>query len=274
MAKLNIENRGLREALEKIRNQSAAPCECERIAREVLAGGQRVRESRCEMGRHIEAMKNHTDLWPWYWLSYGEKCYAFAVVEAYQAKEEDPLPPPGSELILHEDKEGVWVGKNGTEMIINAEIASIEEQSGDTVCRFIAAAHAHFMGREHVQESGCPRCDGRGWVFEPSHMPDCMSGICDCEAAGCLTPEKEPCPECGVGAHEQEAVCVWTCHGNEFDDDDDVWETSCGEAYCFIDGGTFADNLVRFCSFCGKPVKGVDKKIEHDTESRLQGGGE
>jgi len=30
----------------------------------------------------IESMKNHTDLNPWYWISCGEKCYEFAVVEA------------------------------------------------------------------------------------------------------------------------------------------------------------------------------------------------
>ena len=95
------------------------------------------------MEKHIKDMRNHTDLWPWYWMSYGEKCYAFATVEAYPVNEGDPVPKPGTELSMNSD--GQWIGENDTEMIIESEIASIESQNGDVICRFIAAAHAHFL---------------------------------------------------------------------------------------------------------------------------------
>ena len=102
------------------------------------------------MEKLIEDMKKHTDLWPWYWRSVGEKCYAFDVVEAYPLHELAPIPEPGSQLVLDEDEHGdlIWVGENGTHMIIENYIAEIEQQNGDTICSFIAAAHAHLIGKE------------------------------------------------------------------------------------------------------------------------------
>lgn len=99
------------------------------------------------MEDQIQEMVNHTDLWPWYWIAYGEKCYAFAVVEAYQKNEGNPMPKPGSQLEMNED--GNWCGENGIEMIIEGEIANIESQNGDSICSFIAGAHAHFL-KEHL----------------------------------------------------------------------------------------------------------------------------
>ena len=103
-------------------------------------------ESTVEIDACIEDMANHTDCWPWYWLSYGEKCYAFAVVEAYPVDEHATFPKPGSQLI--QDLDGNWCGVEGStsEMIIDSTIAEIEEQRGDTVCKFIASAHANLMG--------------------------------------------------------------------------------------------------------------------------------
>ena len=75
----------------------------------------------------IKGIINHTDLWPWYWLSYGEKCYAFATVQAFPLREEDEYPEPGSELIQCDDSDGSdgWMGKNGTPMLIESWIATI-----------------------------------------------------------------------------------------------------------------------------------------------------
>lgn len=98
------------------------------------------------MQKHIDAMVSYTDLNPWYWLAYGEKCYAFAVVAAYQVDEKDPAPKYGTELKPHESKDRIWIGENGTEMMIDEWIAEIEQQNGDTICGFIAAAHAYFLG--------------------------------------------------------------------------------------------------------------------------------
>ena len=93
-----------------------------------------------------EKIKNETDLWPWYWYAYGEKCYGFSTVEAYPAKEENPFPDPGSQLTMNDN--GKWIGENGVEMIIESEIANIEQQNGDTICSFIAGAHAHLIGKD------------------------------------------------------------------------------------------------------------------------------
>lgn len=45
------------------------------------------------------------------------------------------------------------------------------------------------------------------------------------------------------------ATCKWTC-----DADMDAWESACGEAWQFMDDGP-AENNVRFCQGCGKPVE-------------------
>lgn len=96
-----------------------------------------------------DELENHTDGWNWYWLSYGEKCYAFAVVTAFPVDESDDakMPPAGGRLEPHESKEQVWVGENGTEMLIDDWLCSIEQQSGDTICRFIAGAFADAKQR-------------------------------------------------------------------------------------------------------------------------------
>ena len=51
-------------------------------------------------------------------------------------------------------------------------------------------------------------------------------------------------------------TCEWT-----HDENDGFWESACGEAWQFNDGGP-ADNNVRFCQGCGKPL-GI-KGGQHD----------
>ena len=43
--------------------------------------------------------------------------------------------------------------------------------------------------------------------------------------------------------------CKWT-----YDDTYDVWETTCKQAFC-IDEGTPKDNGMKYCCYCGKPLK-------------------
>ena len=45
-------------------------------------------------------------------------------------------------------------------------------------------------------------------------------------------------------------TCEWTATDTF---DQTYWDSACGEAWTFIDGGP-ADNSVRFCQGCGKPV--------------------
>lgn len=87
-------------------------------------------------------LMNHTDGWNWYWLSYGEKCYAFATVTAFPVKDGVQSPPSGGRLEPHESKERVWVAEDGTEMYVDDWIANVEKQNGDVICRFIACAYA------------------------------------------------------------------------------------------------------------------------------------
>ena len=101
------------------------------------------------MDEFIKDMCDYTDLWPWYWLSYGEKCYAFATVAAYPIRDKDPFPKYGSQLFPDHGCAGGWVGENGVGMIIDSEIASIERQNGDVICRFIANVYANVM-REYL----------------------------------------------------------------------------------------------------------------------------
>lgn len=96
----------------------------------------------------IRGIINHTDLFPWYWLSYGEKCYAFSTVEAFPLKENDEYPEPGTELVFSGYETSgncIWKGVNDVEMMINKTIADIEEQCGDVICKFIAEAHAYHL---------------------------------------------------------------------------------------------------------------------------------
>ena len=90
----------------------------------------------------VDNLRAVTEGWPWYWLSYGEKCYVFAVVEAHPADDDAPWPRPGSQLRVHQPEDRLFSGENGTPMIVEQQIATIEQQSGDAICRFIAEAHA------------------------------------------------------------------------------------------------------------------------------------
>lgn len=83
-------------------------------------------------------LRRHTDCWPWYWLSYGEKCYAFAVVSAIRAEKGDRWAQPGTELT---ETENGFVGENGEEMIVMDWVLTCEMQAGDDICRFVALSH-------------------------------------------------------------------------------------------------------------------------------------
>ena len=37
-------------------------------------------------------------------------------------------------------------------------------------------------------------------------------------------------------------------------DGDSLWETSCGQTFCF-NGGTPTDNKMKYCCYCGKELK-------------------
>lgn len=61
-------------------------------------------------------------------------------------------------------------------------------------------------------------------------------------------PKQRPKPE----------TCEWI--REEWDEE---YFTTCGEAFCLNDG-TLKDNSIRYCCYCGKPIK---ETIKRDEES-------
>lgn len=47
-----------------------------------------------------------------------------------------------------------------------------------------------------------------------------------------------------------EEFCEWDQWGDDFN----TWDTSCGQAQCFIDGNV-AENDYKYCQYCGKTIK-------------------
>ena len=62
-----------------------------------------------------------------------------------------------------------------------------------------------------------------------------------------------------IRAPQPAAQAQDACNWSLTDDDSEVWESSCGEEWTFIDGGP-AENSVRFCHGCGKPVAIEDQQ--------------
>ena len=53
-------------------------------------------------------------------------------------------------------------------------------------------------------------------------------------------------------------TCTWG-----YDDGDDYWETSCDGAFQLVDG-TPADNGMKFCPYCGRPIEEVSENDQED----------
>lgn len=49
---------------------------------------------------------------------------------------------------------------------------------------------------------------------------------------------------------KQSKKCTW-----KYDDSEGSWETTCGEAWCFLEESTPKENGMKFCPFCGKRIK-------------------
>lgn len=61
----------------------------------------------------------------------------------------------------------------------------------------------------------------------------------------------------------QPGECAWTLD----DEENGIWQSSCGEAWSFVEGGP-TENRVSFCHHCGKSV--VPKSMECATDAKGQ----
>ena len=104
----------------------------------------------------------------------------------------------------------------------------------------------------HEPLKNCPFCGGD--ARHDAHADDCYfilhrkfknSGADMSPAFEVLAAWNRRTPQ---PTQTQAGACEW-----KHDDDDGFWESACGEAWQFNDGGP-ADNNVRFCQGCGKPV--------------------
>ena len=99
---------------------------------------------------------------------------------------------------------------------------------------------------EHYRNAIASACEG--WT-----MPDGLRK--HLEAALWNPPTPQPTqPQAGAVP----LTCEWT-----HNDDDGFWETACGEAWRFDDGGP-AENSMHFCHSCGKSL--CIKGGQHGTE--------
>lgn len=132
----------------------------------------------------------------------------------------------------------------------------VDEAEPGAVSALVAAVNATLAANPH---------DDTMWSLEAAVAPFNASKPAEC-ASGC--PPRQVCDYCQVASkHKSQAaaqpavpsvpeVCTWT-----FDDDDYApkWDTSCGEAYCFIEGGP-EDSSAKFCHGCGKPISTATPK--------------
>lgn len=116
---------------------------------EALAEAERLSRSDETFRRLWNDLSSGTDGNNWYWLEYGEKCYAYAVVSAITENERDEkrTPPPGTKLEPTESGGWVWKGLAGVRMVSDENITFIERQDGGVICRFIAGSFAYAKER-------------------------------------------------------------------------------------------------------------------------------
>ena len=56
-------------------------------------------------------------------------------------------------------------------------------------------------------------------------------------------------------------TCTW-----EYQPDEDAWATECGELFIILEG-TPAENKMRFCCYCGRPIGGGQLTLNHPLPS-------
>lgn len=115
---------------------------------------------------------------------------------------------------------GAWVGPEWVD--------TVHEALDDLVSAAEASKGFRFLWT---------RCSSCGQEFGPG----------DCGYSHCSDHVTHPQPQAAQPA--ERVACNWQLT----DDDNMIYESACGEAWVFNDGGP-KENNVRFCQGCGKPV--------------------
>ncbi|CAI1502083.1 Uncharacterised protein [Serratia grimesii] len=99
-----------------------------------------------------------------------------------------------------------------------------------------------------AESKPCNRCHGEEWVIDEMGITPC---ICRRDGNATLTNEDtiaQPQNEPQIIPNNIPDGCEWI-----YDAQDCKWDSGCGDAWMFCDGGP-AENGVKFCQCCGKPV--------------------
>jgi len=121
------------------------------------------------------------------------------------------------------------------------------------------------------------RADRDSWADQAdARVKDCVEYISEIERLRSLLSlwldmirlfrEGKPVPLDFIEAQIQEAlkdsktqkICNWTPEGGDY------WETDCGNAFCFIDGGPSHNSMV-FCPYCGNKLVEVPEEDGEDS---------
>lgn len=91
------------------------------------------------------------------------------------------------------------------------------------------------------------------------------------DAALSTKPEGESVTPAPAGAFVTLETCEWSQMGPW--DFSDVWETACGQSFCFSEDGGPGQDGVAFCCYCGKkivPVKAKELGEDEDDTAAIR----
>jgi hypothetical protein len=69
--------------------------------------------------------------------------------------------------------------------------------------------------------------------------------------------ELDECKKSRDEWREKYEACKGTCSWNLMSEDEDIWETGCGNAW-YLTEGNLEDNGMKYCPFCGGKLEAND----------------
>jgi hypothetical protein len=141
----------------------------------------------------------------------------------------------------------------------------------------VSADAAHQIADDLEREIERLRADRDSWADQAdARVKDCVEYISENERLRSLLSlwldmirlfrEGKSVPLDFIETQIQEAlkdsktqkICNWTPEGGDY------WETDCGNAFCFIDGGPSHNSMV-FCPYCGNKLVEVPEEDGEDS---------